>query len=142
MDTEHLAAALWKRLADNYSETAVQWPGVDFDTLAVDEWVRPTLLGVTPPRQRSGQGLFRLRFEVAIFVKRGTDLYRAEEVADAVRAVYDQQRFRVQDYQAADDPVVGTIHLHEGQLRDLGDDAARAEVRHLVLDYEGLADSQ
>lgn len=141
MTVEEIVSSLWKTLADGYDETAVRWPGMRFDTDAHNEWIAPDILAVPRDPERKNSTRFQVRFQVAMFVKADVNIYRVQEVEDAVRAIFDQARIVVRNYDAGGTPQTGMLQAAEGQTADLGDDVLRAELRHSVLTFDAWADS-
>ncbi len=142
MNTEEIVSSLWKALDAGYSLTDIQWPGLRFDTDVHDEWIAPGILAIPRPVARKNSlERFNIRFQVAIFTKGATNIYRLQEIDDAVRAVYDQQRIVVRDFDQGTPPQTGMIQVAEGQTANLGMDLLRAELRHSVVTFDAWADS-
>ena len=57
IEREEVLSSFLKYFDDNFSATAnVQWPGQNFNTTAVDEWVRPEAGAIVrEPLRRTGR---------------------------------------------------------------------------------------
>ncbi len=140
MTTEEIVSSLFKRIGDNYSTTDIDWPGIEFDTEESQEWIAPAILGITADPQRTDQGRKNIQFQIGLFVKKAGNVYRQQEVEDAVRAVLDQKSFQVKDYDQGSPPQTGVMHIPEGQTANMGTDLLRAELRHQVITWNAWAD--
>ena len=121
---EEALSSFLKYFDDHFSATGhVQWPGQNFDTMDVDEWVRPVLGAIQrDPVRRGARDVARTGLVVECFARFGTNAYRADELADAAAHVLNQATIPVHDYDAGSTPVgyllVGEARVGEAASPD------------------------
>lgn len=136
---ERVSQAIYKRLANNWNQGAdgkIVWPNTGFDAdTEAGPWIRATILAVggrqhtiTGNAAPSGQ-LMRWRVIFQVFTATDTGSQRADQIADKLADLFNQQRIAVEDAgEATLDFGVPQPPLHIGEppaSRGLGDSGLR-----------------
>lgn len=111
-------------------EAVSEW--CDFDMTVFDD----------PPQRKTNRRLMRVVIETHVFAKRGLNLRRADELADAVVALFDHGEYPVYDYDVSGSPQVGNLRLAEVKIQERSDqfnDALRTDGKHFLCTVDGLA---
>jgi hypothetical protein len=108
------------RCADQL-DTAIHYAGVDFDTTAHTEWIRPRDLGYSPIGESGVQPGVRRElwtFSFDIFVRTGLageTTHRIHELVDEVKAAFDRIDLSVLDW-TGDQTQEALIYFNRGEV--------------------------
>jgi len=119
---EDIVSSFWKYLSDNFATCSIAWPGMEFDTTNVTEWLEPRLLAWRPWPYRGSVEYVEPMFQINIFWKpQPSNLYKGVEIADELRALFEHQTIPVKDYGTGDGTtVLGLLKGKEVETTDLG----------------------
>ena len=122
---ENVKITVMKRFQTQLSGTSsIDYPGTDFDSKKVTEWLEPRVLGPTAAPARKGERNEGWFLNCNCYAKTGEtsagvqkeNINRPEELADAVRGVFNQADLNLQDWGAGGDPVIGVLRFEEAQM--------------------------
>lgn len=112
---DKIQRAVMKEISDNWATTAVNYPGVPFNTTAQDEWIQPTVIKNSPNPCRSSDDDTRIRLDINVFVREGTssNAHRVQVLADGIAALFNVTNIDLLDATA-------TIRFCEVEFTELG----------------------
>jgi hypothetical protein len=104
-ETKHVQISFEERCRTELSSaTTIHYAGLDFDTTAVTEWIRPRVLGYSPIGESGTQvgtrrELWTFSFDVFVRVGlAGETTFRALELVDLIKASFDRINLSVLDW--------------------------------------------
>jgi hypothetical protein len=125
-------------------ETTVHYEGVDFDTTAVTEWIRPRDFGYSPIGESGVQPGVRRElwtFSFDVFVKvglTGETTHRARELVDLIKASFDRINLSVLDW-TGDHAQEALIYFNRGTFSPvLQNKIDRYVLEQVNVTYEGV----
>ena len=136
-------SSVMQYVVDNYSTATVNYDEEPFDFGAASEAVEvDVLVSDSPVRRKGGKEIQSVTITVYCWAKKGTNLYRVEELTDSVVSLLDQATIDIRDYDSSGDPVVGWLKLREAAVTDITrtqEDDLRTDGRLVRVDVEGSA---
>ena len=141
-DDKAVHSSLLKHFDDNFNaSSSLTYDNMPFDWDAATEAVDVVVETFDSPVRRKGNKIeTQVQVTVNCWAKRGTNLWRGHELADAVAAVLKHAEVTVKDYDAAGDPTVGYCRLREPMLIDMtreNEDDTRVDLQHLTVICRG-----
>lgn len=129
---KELEAAFLKHLSDNWSETAVHWPGTEFDSKDAAEWIVPRIPRVEEPPTRTPIANERrdVTIGITIFVKYSTSTFRVRELEDELRQILRHEEIDV--------PGGGASRLLRLDEPDFVEIPAEENIRQVEMSIDGV----
>ena len=88
---ERVHATVMKLISDNYSLTAVDWPWVDFDTEAQNEWIAPHVIAHINKPARAGAKNCDILVDINCFGRLSSvSPHRVLTIAQTVADIFEQ----------------------------------------------------
>lgn len=111
--------------------SSIDWPGMDFNSKAVSEWLEPRVIIGSPSPARRGERKESWILNVNCYANTGEtsagvqkeNIHRTWELADAVHGVFNQADLNLQDWGAGGDPVIGVCRFEEADINEVAKDA-------------------
>ena len=139
---KNVRISILKHFEDNLSFNT-DFDGVDFDTDAVTEWMRPRLLGGASAAARRTERNEIWTLQVDCFAKVGEDsagsqqenIHRAWELADEVVGVFSQADVPVKDWAGVGDPIIAYMRFEEADV--IRGPEPKTHTSHVVVTLTG-----
>lgn|GEM_PF-4524643 len=141
-ETENVQISVLKHFNTQLAGTSsIHWPGMDFDSKAVTEWLRPRLFGPTPQPSRKSERRESWILDTGCFAKTGEtsagvqkeNIHRTRELADAVIGAFGQQDINLQDWGAGGDPVIGIMRFEEAEVTAVPEPLEKSDLQQLTV---------
>jgi len=114
-----IQAAVYTHIHNNLSVTTTLVYGAEPANLDVNDWIVVWVSRVNRRPQRKGSKDQRWgQILVRCYAKRGTNMYRIDDLVDDVLAVFDQKEIHIKDFATVGKPKLGHLRVFEGDVRD------------------------
>lgn len=130
INPERVHATVMKHIQDNYSETDVDWPNVNFDTASKNEWIQVSILAQVDSRGRRNQTNRKIYLDINCFTRlSATGPHRVWTIANEVASIFDK---------GADEETIimldstGYIRFKEPEFRTIIGGEAETEISELA----------
>jgi len=92
VDIEDIQTGIMSAISSAWSATAVNWPGVEFSSHGLTEWIQPIVSPINGSPCRRGEQHQRGMLLVHVFfvAVAATNAYRIHELADLLGAIFNQ----------------------------------------------------
>lgn len=141
-----IAAAITQHFMDNYVSVDAKVHGDDqqFDPGSATEYAAISIqFFEEPPTRRTDKRRIDFQVSVECFAKQPSDnLYRGQEMADAVCVILDQVHLVIPDHSVSGQDQVGAIDFRESKIEDRTEHAQEfspSSGQHLLVTVPGTA---
>lgn len=142
-ESKNVKVSIEDRINTDLGSLAIDWPGTDFDSDGVTEWLQPDVLGYSPRATRLSERFEFWTLSINCYARTGPGgetTHRIWELLDLILAAFDQVTMAVKDWAAADPkPTLSYLRFSEATVTPIDPPVQAGKfVQQLNVSFDGV----